>query len=191
MKSFIDFKPEKSIEPYQKLPAGLYVGIITAVEEVGEYPEDALVLQLEILEGTWAGYYTRRFEYDKENPRIPEPRYKGTYRLWAPRPENRKLKNPGWALHTFNHAVWSIEQSNEGYTFDFENTGALVGKEVGINVRNASLNGFAFTEIGRLESVEDVRSGNAPRLPDRKERSTAGLSVYTPMDPGTEPELPF
>ena len=184
MRPFNEFKSEPLTERFPQLPAGAYVCAIQAVREDGTYPDDSIILRLEIVEGEWAGYYARRYRHDTQAAAAAsvsyEARYKGDFRIRAPRAENPHIQNLEWAIRSFNNAIWAIEDSNDGYKFEFENTAALKGKLVGINVCNASFNGNSYTEIGRLESVKQVREGKARPMKDREDRSPAYAAPSAP-----------
>ena len=177
MKSFEGFKSEPMSDRMPQLPVGAYICAIQSVKEEGDYPDDSLVLRLEVVEGEWAGYYSKRFKRDSEmsvSSRSSYPvRYKGDFRIRAPRAENPHIGNLEWAIRNFNNAIWAIEDSNDGYHFDFANVAALRGKYVGINVREAQFQGNIFTEIGRLESVKMVREGKVKPMKVREERPSA------------------
>ena len=201
MRPFNEFKSEPRMERFPQLPVGAYVCAIQAVKEDGTYPDDSIVLRLEIVEGEWAGYYAKRYKNDSQASALGrgfEPRYKGDFRIRAPRAENPHISNLEWAVRNFNNAIWAIEDSNEGYHFDFANTAALRGKYVGINVREAQFQGNTFTEIGRLESVKMVREGKVRPMKAREDRSyaqpaAAGTAPATPggFTPVETEDLPF
>ena len=201
MRPFNEFKSEPRSDRYPLLPAGAYVCTIKDAKEDGAFPDDSILLRLEIIEGEWAGYYTKRYQHDAANPaREYEVRYKGDFRIRAPRAENPHIGNLEWAIRSFNNAIWAIEDSNDGFHFDFNNIPALKGKTVGISVRNAQYQGIAFTEIGRLESAKQVREGKVRPMKDREDRSYAAPAMPSAPTASTPPlgftpvetdELPF
>jgi hypothetical protein len=75
--------------------------------------------------------------------------------------------------------MWAIEQSNPGYKWDW-NEGGLKGKIVGINVREGSYNGNAYTQIGRLEVADDVRKGIVSTMRPKEPRM--GGTESQPVD---------
>ena len=158
MKQYKGFKSEASGSGFPQLPAGAYVAAVKNVKIVGKEPDQQLVLRLEVIEGEWAGYYTKRYQRDSQGSGKYEPKYKGDFRLQIPNDENKNREHPEWDERGFNHMVWCMEQSNPGYKWNWdENT--LKDKTVGINVRDAVFNGNAYTQIGRLEVADDVRKG--------------------------------
>lgn len=201
MKAFDGFKSEASAKKYPMLPAGTYVAAIKNVKIDGAEPDQQLVLRLEIIEGEWAGYFTKRYEHDSQGAGLQQQyqaKYKGDLRLQIPNPENGRRTHPEWDVRTFNNAIWAIEQSNPGYRWDWNEAG-LKGKTVGINVREGTYNGIAYTQIGRLEVAQDVRKGIVETMRPKADRQAAGGVVEVPEKPsvpgGFTPvetdELPF
>lgn len=197
MKAFDGFKSEKqSGGSYGQLPVGVYVAGIKNVKIEGAEPDQSLILRLDIVEGEYAGYYTKRFQHDSEAGGRYEAKYKGDYRLRIPNPANTKVQHPEWDVKTFNGAIWAIESSNPGYHWDW-NEQALKGKFVGINVREGTFNDVPYTTIGRLESAEEVRQGKVKPMKPMQPRYAQG---YVGMENGQaqagfteveDVELPF
>ena len=171
MKQFEGFKSEAPSNKFPNLPAGAYVAGIKNVKIDGKEPDQQLILRLDIIEGEWAGYYTKRYERDSQNARDYQPRYKGDFRLQIPDSANTKRQHPEWDTRAFNNAIWAIEQSNPGYKWDW-NEGSLKGKVVGINVREGTYNSFKYTQIGRLEVADDVRKGIVETMRPKEDRGS-------------------
>ena len=194
MKQFDGFKSEASGKKFPMLPAGAYVAAIKNVKIDGKEPDQQLVLRLDIVEGEWAGYYTKRYENDSNSTgwnQQYKANYKGDLRIQIPDPNNDKRQHPEWDIRTFNNAMWCIEQSNKGYKWDW-NEGSLKGKIVGINVREGSYNGNPYTQIGRLEVAEDVRKGIVapmrPKAPSGSSNTQDAAGGFTTVETD---ELPF
>ena len=66
----------------------------------------------------------------------------------------------------------------------------LKGKLVGISVREAEYQGVVYTEIGRLESVKQVRAGTVRPMKPRASGASAApaSSSFTPVEDG---DIPF
>lgn len=195
MKQFEGFRSEPAPKKYPMLPAGAYVAAIRNVKVDGDEPDQALVLRLEITEGEWAGYYTKRYEHDSRSDgadRQYPAKYKGDYRLRIPNRNNPAREHPEWDLRAFNNAMYCIEQSNPGYRWDWNEAG-LKGRVVGINVREGTYNGNPYTQIGRLEAAEDVRRGLAEPMKPKEPRSgpAAGVEAPAGFTGDEEEELPF
>lgn len=197
MKQYNGFKSEAPATGYAMLPAGAYVCGIKNVKIDGAEPDQQLVLRLEIIEGEYAGYYTKRYEHDSQNAGYNQKyaaKYKGDYRLQVPDERNMKRTHPEWDVRSFNNAIWAIEQSNPGYKWDWNEQG-LKGKTVGINVREGTYNGNQYTQIGRLEVADDVRKGLVKPMKPKPDNGTSAAAAATDPASGmtmveTE-ELPF
>jgi hypothetical protein len=94
--------------------------IIAAKTEISSNGNEMLVLDLDIHEGKFAGFYARKFNNDeRENKRWQLKHYRLTNE------ENvGRLKGD----------IKAIEESNPGFIFDF-NESSLVNKVVGCNLR--------------------------------------------------------
>lgn len=192
MKPITGFKAEAPKTGIAMLPKGLYVAEIKNVRIEGEAPDQRIVIRLDITEGEYAGYYTKRYNAESGGNSKYEVRYKGDYKLQIPDQENPKRQHYDWDYKTFSGAIWAIEDSNDGYHWDWNEQG-LKGKTVGINVRQGEYNGSPFTRIGRLESVKMMAAGKCKVMPDEKPRQSAetaaapGGPSYTVVDE----EIPF
>ena len=195
------FKSEAPKKGFAMLPEGAYVYGIKNVKIDGKAPDQQIVLRLDIIEGDWAGYYTKRYNHDKDNANKYDAKYKGDFRIQIPDENNTKRQHPEWDLKTLNNSIWCIEQSNPGFHFDgdTDHIGQLKGKIVGINVRGGSYNGIEYTQIGRLEVADDVRNGLVK--PMKRKPDTMGTvdntapaatdpSGFTKVEIDTE-DLPF
>lgn len=192
MKSTSDFKSERAANSYPMLPKGLYAATIKAVKVEDDGPDQRLTLRLEITEGEYAGYYTKRYNADKERGGQFEVKYKGDYTLYAVDKKNTNRRWPDSDIKTFNGAIWAIEQSNPGYHWDWNEDG-LKGKFVGINVRQGSYNGSPYTTIGRLESIPEIREGKVKVMQDAKPRGSAAQTEAPANDGFTQvdEDVPF
>lgn len=100
-------------EGYPQIPKGGYVcKVISAKEEDIYNNRKALVIAFDIAEGEHKDYYKNRFESDKTNINIVSPKWKGIYRLVETTKDGKT--NP--FLKGF---ITVVENSNKGYTFDF------------------------------------------------------------------------
>lgn len=189
------FKSEAPVKGFPMLPAGAYVAGIKNVKIDGTAPDQQIVLRLDIIEGEYAGYYTKRYEHDGQNAGIQqrfEAKYKGDFRIQIPDDRNTRRQHPEWDLRTLNESIWCIEQSNAGFHWDGDTDHImdLKGKIVGINVREGTYNGSQYTQIGRLEPAEDVRNGLVKPMKPKKDSASTAATVPTFTVVETE-ELPF
>lgn len=192
------FKSEAPKKGFAMLPEGAYVCGIKNVKISGKEPDQQIVLRLDIIEGEWAGYYTKRYNHDKENADKYEAKYKGDFSIQIPDERNTKRQHPEWDMKTLNNSIWCIEASNPGFHFDgdTDHVGDLKGKIVGINVRGGSFNGIEYTQIGKLEVADDVRNGIVKPMKRKADRmagadpapAATDPSGFTPVDTD---DLPF
>ena len=195
MKAYKGFKSEKSGTAYPQLPAGAYVAAIQNVKIVGTEPDQQLVLRLEIIEGEWAGYFTKRYQNDASGGGQYEVKYKGDMELQIPNDDNHDRQHPEWDERTFNNFIYCIQASNPGYTWDWKENG-LKGKTIGVSAREEVWNGNTFTKLRRLEVADDVRKGLVK--PMRPKTDNSSLPQNTPAETTTNgftmvetEELPF
>lgn len=163
--NFKNFKPNYSGGERMTLPPGIYEGhIINAkVDELGDAP--ALMIQVEIDKGEYAGFFRR--QYESQQGGQYSVRYKGVYRITLP--DGKDEQHDNWRQHQLEGAVWALEDGNPGYKWDW-NEERLKGLKVGLNVRereyyvDAERNGTTY-EIGRFESVAKINDPDVSKHP--------------------------
>ena len=196
------FKSEAPVKGFPMLPKGAYVAGIKNVKIDGEAPDQQIVFRVDIIEGEQAGYFTKRYNHDKENAQQYDAKYKGDYKVQIPNANNAKREHIEWDLKKLNNTVWAIEQSNPGFRWDgdTDTIGQFKGKTVGINMQYGTFNGIGFTKIGAFCVAEDARNGIVPPMKDLPDRMSgdntrasapaADPSGFTPVEVDTD-ELPF
>ena len=124
-------KIERGSSAKATLPAGLYeVKIIQAKTETTANGSEMLVLAYDIAEGEEKDFYKKDYDARATDP---NRKWRGVFRIFLPKEDGsdqdeRNKRNLG-------AAIWAIEDSNDGFHFDWDER-KLVGKLVGINVRN-------------------------------------------------------
>ena len=183
--SYQGFEAKKSSGYLELPPVGAYVAEIKGVRLVEaneKNPRDTIELMIEITDGEYAGRYMD-FYNEQKNRFGDDAKYKGVFRLTSPLEGDED-----WRKRTFEGNLWCVEQSNPGYTWDWDEK-KLKGKKVGISVRKRlySYNGKdkETTEIGRFETVDDVKAGKCKPMKDRDQRSSDS-SASTASDGFTE-----
>ena len=195
MKAFNGFKSEASGKSFEQLPPGAYVAQIKAVKMEGQEPDQTLILRLDVSEGEYEGYYTKRYIHDTKNEKSRYPaKYKGDFRIRIPNENNKKAMYPESDLRRFNDAIYRIEQSNAGYHWDWNEDG-LKGLTVGMSVRQGTYNGSGYTKIARLEIADDVRRGLVKEMLPMAPRSDASYDPPIDQQSGfyqvTDESVPF
>lgn len=180
--SYKGFEAKKNSGFLTLPPAGAYVAEIKEVRMVAADPlenreRDTIELMMEIIEGEYAGRYMAFYQDQKE--RFGDTvKYKGIFKLVAP-----LEKDEDWRKRQFEGNLWCVEQSNEGYTWDWDEK-KLKGKKVGISVRDRL---YIFndkerstTEIAKFETIADVKAGKVKLMKPRDQRN--GGSSAESMD---------
>lgn len=192
------FKSEAPAKGFPMLPKGAYVAGIKNVKIDGEAPDQQIVFRVDVIEGEQAGYFTKRYNHDKDNAQQYDPKYKGDFKVQIPNPDNERRRTE-WDLKKLNNTVWAIETSNPGFKWDgdTDHIGQFKGKTVGINMQYGTYNGVGYTRIGQFCVADDVRKGIVPPMKDLEDRmgdaqasapAAAAPAGFTPVE--TE-ELPF
>lgn len=184
-----DFKAEEQGQKLPPLPAGAYVAVILGVKAEEDSKGQTLTLQVDVTEGDYKGYYYKQYKA-AEGGKYPA-RYKGVFRMTAPNPGSEYYEIQD---RVFRSSIWAIEQSNQGYTWAWDET-TLKNKMVGIVVRERDwekdgLTGTT-TEIGALTSVQKVREGKAPVLKKRELKRKPESSIPAGYVPISDEPLPF
>lgn len=192
MKQF-DFEVKKTGSGREILPADGYVcNILSAKEETFSWGS-RLVLAIDVAEGVYEGFFKRDFDNNDRE----DKKWRGIYRVNIPKDDGTDQDN--WTKRTFGNFIWSVQESNPGYTWDW-NEKSLKGKKIGVIYRNREweMNGRTgwTTEAGGSASVEDIRSGKFRLLKDRplkdrplKNRPTEQIESAGIVD--SEDMLPF
>ena len=193
MKQYKGFEAKKTSGGSQLPVAGAYVGEIQGVKvEPTQFDasREQLVLMLEITEGEYKNRYHEVFA-DQQERFGGDVKYKGSLRIKIPKESDGKEE--AWIQRVFEEAIWCIQESNDGYSWDWDET-KLKGKKVGFSVRDTyyTVDGKdrQSTEIGRLESIKEVRDGKVKPMKARDNRKdeTDGSSF---TDVSKEVEVPF
>ena len=192
------FKSEAPAKGFPMLPKGAYVAGIKNVKIDGEAPDQQIVFRVDVIEGEQAGYFTKRYNHDKDNAQQYDPKYKGDFKVQIPNPDNERRRTE-WDLKKLNNTVWAIETSNPGFKWDgdTDHIGQFKGKTVGINMQYGTYNGVGYTRIGQFCVADDVRKGIVPPMKDLEDRMgdapasapvAAAPAGFTPVKTD---ELPF
>ena len=152
-------------------------GIKKAIVQEDDYGAKLCIL-FDIVEGENTGFYQEKFE---GNPNA-DKKWKGVLRLWLP--TNDGSEKDEWTKRTLKGFTTSIEKSNPGYTWNWEER-SLAGKYIGILYRNEEweyngMTGWTKRPF-RAISIDSVREGNfkAPKDKPLKNKSVGGYVEYS------------
>ena len=194
MKAFNGFEAKKQGGSREILPVGGYVcEIKSAKEEVynssnGEFR--FLVLAIDVAEGEYAGFWKK--DYDGNT--ADDKKWRGTFRISVPKDDG--TEQDGWTKRTFGNFIWAIQESNPGYTWNWDEK-TLKGKKLGVLYRNKEweIDGKTgwTTEAGGAISVDDCRAGKFKMLKDKplKDRPAQNKTSSSPDVAVDEEDLPF
>ena len=178
---------KRSASGKETLPAGGYVcQILSARVEENDWGS-TLVIAHDICEGDFNGFFRHDFD---NNPNTETRKWRGTFRLRLPNDDGSDQDE--WKKRALGNTIWALEQSNPGFTFNWDEK-TLKGKKIGLIYRNKEWaykgrSGWS-TEAGAAESIDNIRSGKYKPLKDRPLLNRP----ETPADtqPETENDLPF
>lgn len=176
MKPYDGFKAQKNEGAFLDVPpVGIYEAVIKKARYVkadgDRWNRDRIELFIDISSGDYKDRYMELFNDQKEKWG-DDVQYKGLVTLVIPTNDDEP-----WKKRSFEHGVWTIIDSNDGFVFDWDklpNVDNFNGKKVCINVRQRlyTYNGKnrETTEIGRLESVQDFKAGKCRTMQPRDNR---------------------
>lgn len=179
-----------------KLPKGAYVcEILGAKIETGQNGNsDQMLVQFEIAEGEYKGFFKKQYE-DNTNE---DKKYKGKVKIWLPKDDGSEKDS--WTKNNFAKWPNALEESNEGYKWDWDET-KWKGKKIGIvfGETGTIIEGkeVVYTEPRYPVSVEAVRTGKAGEAKFKakngygEQAQTSGNSDFMSIPDGLEDELPF
>lgn len=172
------------------LPKGGYVAnIINA--KIEDYSwGSVLVIAFDIAEGDYKDFFRKQFN---ANTNL-DKKWKGTYRIVIPNENSQYFDNE---KKTFNNLIGSLEHSNNGYHFDWDEQ-KFKGKSIGVIYRNKEweMNGNTgwTTECGAVTDVNSIRENTFKPLKDKplKNNSIASVNTDTAVTViETDEDLPF
>lgn len=177
---------------FEKLPLGGHICKIKTTRIDSYDWGNVLILAFDIAEGSALdGFYQRNFQAQQPENR----KWKGTYRITIPA-ENPADEKETKTVSIFKTAISCIEESNPGYTWNWDESslkeklfGGVFGrKEYDFEGRH----GF-YTECRFIRSVEEIKKG--VDIPEDKLLSGAkqqnNYAKYDDVPPLTDDDLPF
>ena len=189
MRPYSGFEAKKSSSGAREiLPAGGYVCEIKSAK-VEEYSGglSTLILAIDVIEGQYAGFFKKDFDQNTRE----DKKWRGTYRINLPKDDGSEMD--AWTKRTFGNFIWSVQESNPGYTWDWEEK-KLKGKKLGVIYRNRewemSGNTGWTTEAAGSASVEEIRAGSFRMLKDKPLKNRPA-QVAEPEVVDNEDDLPF
>lgn len=180
------FKAQKAQNGAGHIPAGGYVCKIVSTK-IAEYTwGNRLEIAFDVTEGEHAGFFKKQFDDNTADNK----KWKGVCRISLPEEDEEE-----WRFRAINNFLYAIEDSNNGFHFDFDNLATAKGKLCGFvfNNREWEMNGKTgwTTECNTAASVEDIRSGTFYQPKDRPLKNKPVTNDgFEEVDDGGD-ELPF
>ena len=138
---------QKASSDFERLVPGGYVATIMNVEE---YKTNCLKISYDIAEGKFKGYYAQQYE-----------QWGGTWRGTQYQAVETKQ---GDVLASFSNLIYCIENSNRGYTWNWDER-TLKGLKVGIVLREEEYIGndgevHTSLKVSDWKTVADISNGD-------------------------------
>lgn len=176
MKAFKGYEPKVNTGNFDRLPVGNYIVKILAAKEQAYTWGSVLLIQFDIAEGEYAGYYTDRYN----NRQNKEEKYKGVFRLNVPKADGSEKDK--WTMAKFNHCMGCLEADNPNFTWKWDES-KLKGLKAGMVFREKewAYDGKTGTypEPFNLARIDDIEKGLVrtpkPKLLSEEEKQAAGL----------------
>ena len=167
-----DIDKTKEYGDFQMLPRGGYVCVIMGAK-IEEHTDGSqvIVLAMDIAEGEYAAYFQQQFSRQSGDNKIWPCRY------WLNVPKDDGSEHDEWDKRKFKTFTTSLEKSNEGYKFDWDET-KFNGKLIGglFNYREFETSSGT---VGETPNLAQVRSADAIRKGDfklPKDKKLAGFA---------------
>lgn len=198
MKQFSNFdEAKKSAQSVAsaKLPAGAYVCKVMSVKYEEFDWGDVIAIAFDIVEGEQKDFFKNQYDSNTAE----DKKWKGSARINVPKDDGSE--QDGWTKRTFAGWVNSFEQSNPGYSWDWDEKkwkGKLVGIVFGETGTVIDGKDILFTEARFAVPVDDVRSGKAPEAKFKAKKgygkgaaSKVDTNGFIAVPEGVDEELPF
>ena len=173
-----DIDKTKEYGEFQMLPRGGYVCVIKGAKvEEREDGSQVIVMAMDIAEGEYKNYYQE--DLDRQTG---EKQWHCRY--WLNVPKDDGSERDEWDKRKFKTFTTSLEKSNEGYKFDWDEL-KFIGKLIGglFNYREFETSSGTIgvsPNLAQVRSVDTIRSGDY-KLPKDKT-----LSGFRPMSASSE-----
>ena len=193
IKKFKDYEQTKSYGDYEKLPKGGYVLVIKGAEVLQNRIGDYIKISADMYEGEYIQFFTREYK----NQQSEDKKWHCNYLLNIPKDDGSE--QDGWTKRKFKTFTEALEESNEGYHFDWDEQ-KFKGKLIGglFNEREYEGRDGAVrrsTNWANVCTLDKIRDGNFT-IPDDKllkgSANQAPASVaFMDIPDGIDDELPF
>lgn len=209
IKQFNGYEEAKKAAQYtpgEKLPVGAYVCKILGValepgkpkrDNPNEIGSDMLIVQFDIVEGDYTEFFKKQYDANTSE----DKKFKGRTTIYLPKDDGTEAD--GWTKNAFARWTNSLEESNKGYTWDWDEKkwrNKLIGLVFGETGTVIDGKEVVYTELRFPVSVDKVRSGNAPEAKFKAKNGYTGNGAaakeegptdFMNIPDGIQEELPF
>lgn len=203
MKKFQGYDEAKKAAQSQggsRLPKGAYVCKILGVkyEEGKGGTNDFLKVQFDIAEGEQKGFFKKQYDENTNE----DKKFKGQTTVYVPADDGSE--KDGWTKNTFAKWTNALEESNEGYKWDWDEKQwkdkliGIVFGETGTVIEGKEI---VYTDARYPVAVEKVRTGKAGEAKFKAKNGYTGKgnssnsatadSGFLNLPEGIDEELPF
>ena len=197
IRRFGDYEKTKAYGDYQQLPKGGYVMQIKDAKIVAN--KSGFGEHLEVSADIFDGEYKDYFMNDWKNQQSEDKKWRG--RFWVNIPADDGSEKDSWTKRAFKTFTEAVEDSNEGYHFDWDET-KFKGKLIGglFNEREWETQDGQIrrsTNWGGVCAVDKIRDGSyklpKDKLIDRGYTAAAPVSSdgFMQLNDGDLDDLPF
>lgn len=193
IEQFKDYNQVKAYSDFPTLPKGGYIlkimGVSVQTNSNGKY----LQIGCDIAEGEYKDFFAEQYKNDQRS----EKKWGCNFLLSIPKDDGSK--KDGWTKRSFKTFTTALEESNNGYHFDWDEQ-KFKGKLIGglFNEREYQKTDGTIgraTNLDRVCAAEKIRKGDY-KLPEDKlikksGNNTSGMDGFVNVPEGTNEELPF
>lgn len=197
IRKFGDYEQTKAYGSFEQLPKGGYVMQIKGVETRTNQRVEYLFISADIYEGDYMQFFTREYK----NQQSEDKKWHCNYLLNIPTDDGSE--QDGWTKRRFKTFTEALEDSNEGYHFDWDEQkfkGMLIGglfNEREYETQKGDIR--RATNWAGVTSVENIRNGDYTlpndRLLDRGYNQPSAPVTdskgFMSIPDGVDEELPF
>ena len=186
-----DGAESKKMSNFSRLPNGGYVAEVKTARTESYTWGDVLILAIDIAEGEFKNFFKQQYDNNTNEDR----KWKGTFRINIPGDKSRYLSND---VKKFNNLIFSFENSNPGFHFDWDEQ-KLKGKLIGVIYRKKEFtknDGSVgeYSEAAGVTDIQSIRDGSFSPIKDKRlsaDRPAPAASSDSTFSALDDEDLPF
>jgi len=194
MKEFSGYQEAKEKAKYtggKKVPKGAYAAKILGVKL--EEERNLLTVQYDLTEGEFKDFFQKQYEENKDDNK----KYKGVVKIWLPKEDGSEKDQ--WTKNAFARWTNSLEESNEGYHWDWDEKKwknkkiGLVFGETGTVIDGKDV---VYTEVHFPIPLKDVKDYKVDSIKFKAKNgygkaANSSTGDFMATSPDLQDELPF